>query len=136
MINKESKKKDFYSDEWYRGIVKVNFVPLTIAKRITLKKKAGVTYPWKLFWLIPLFNVKCTENLYDLEHHTGLFTANEIKERTYHITFIDGIAYNQAYVRVSTKTDARTEYFDNDDDAIAFVDEVTEKAKKLKNAIS
>ena len=132
------------SSAWFRTIKAITFTP-TKEVNVTKRYSKGDKKYWKLFGLIPLFSYVVKDDLYTTFEiglnirSNKLYTLKDIqRESWYPLDFNnDGKLYRLAKVYISTidRSNSRNKYFESNEEAMKFINDLKIKCKEVGNEL-
>ena len=126
-------KSTYYSKSYYEKITQIVFEPLSEVK-LELHKRKGESKSLKLFGM-EFFKKTFDEDTYYYDGYKK--TLNEIAENPYnHMTIIDGKLYNKSRVILYFSPNGCSyAYFNTNDEAKEYIDDIKEKCKECGNLL-
>lgn len=126
---------------WYKTIKSVEFKPLKEIEEMEVAVPKGKIFWWRLFGLIPLIPIRAKCDLYEsnflIVRFVGLKEAFETKYQYQEVFLKDNIVYSKARVYVYCTENRNNEYryFETNEEAMKYFEDIKEKCSKCGNPL-
>lgn len=123
------------SVEWYKSIKSIEFEPLEDLELIKVHNKGDKIF-FKFLGIFPIKIGEYSENRYTTKsNRDDSYTLDYLLKHHYNVVYRDLKLYQKAVVRVNKDNSYPRFYFDTNEEAEKFLEELKEKCEKCQNKL-